>query len=407
MKVNHTANTMGLLFLLISSASGLQVHNKGEELTARLFDAVRHGSVAETVMLLDEGADVNVRDRFGRSSLILASTQSLPLVRALVTRGAEVDWRDAKGETALMKAVQFRRSEIVDFLLSQGADVKKLSKQQDTVLSLAVDDTDLGEGRKLAPNAAIVHSLISNGADPDTRARRRSAYCMALEDAKWDLASDMSRVAKVTDDSRICSLVGWTRCGDASQVRSLLNQGLSANARDRAGEALLVIASKGGHIPVVTMLLDAKARINEGDKEGMTALMWAAAKGQSEVVEILLRRGAGAQVRDRDGRTPLMLASTQDNSRIVSSLLDHGATPNARDHIGRTALHYACLGYAPAHLMRIELPETVELLLCHGAGPLIKDRRGDTPQDYANRNGFSKTYELISNARRQIRVPGK
>ncbi|MCK6509495.1 ankyrin repeat domain-containing protein [Myxococcota bacterium] len=56
-------------------------------------------------------------------------------------------------------------------------------------------------------------------------------------------------------------------------------------------------------------------------------------------------------------------------------MLDDGADINARDYNGRTPLHVAAAA-GQAH--------TVQLLLQHGASPLVADRSGRTPIDEAH-----------------------
>ncbi|SDC75552.1 ankyrin repeat domain-containing protein [Paraburkholderia lycopersici] len=54
-----------------------------------------------------------------------------------------------------------------------------------------------------------------------------------------------------------------------------------------------------------------------------------------------------------DGITPLMLASLHGEDRVVATLLDEGARIAALDDEGNHALWYACLGGAPAPILRL------------------------------------------------------
>ncbi|XP_025856920.2 2-5A-dependent ribonuclease [Vulpes vulpes] len=76
-------------------------------------------------LLLDHGADVNVRGEKGKTPLILAvEKKHLGLVQMLLEQEhTEVDDTDSEGNTALLLAVQYRLEEIVKLLCNKGANM--------------------------------------------------------------------------------------------------------------------------------------------------------------------------------------------------------------------------------------------------------------------------------------------
>uniref|UniRef100_A0A2K6UYH1 2-5A-dependent ribonuclease n=1 Tax=Saimiri boliviensis boliviensis TaxID=39432 RepID=A0A2K6UYH1_SAIBB len=78
---------------------------------------------ATTHLLLDHGADVNVRGEKGKTPLILAvEKRHLGLVqRLLEEEHIEIDDTDSEGKTALLLAVELRLKEIAELLCSRGA----------------------------------------------------------------------------------------------------------------------------------------------------------------------------------------------------------------------------------------------------------------------------------------------
>lgn len=98
--------------------------------------------------------------------------------------------------------------------------------------------------------------------------------------------------------------------GDSARVRSLLKQGVDANA---------------------------------AQADGMTALHWAAARGDASSVKTLVFAGARLETTTRNGNyTPLHLAAQAGRGAAVRALLESGANPNAATSSGgATPLHMA------------------------------------------------------------------
>ena len=113
-------------------------------------------SAKEIEVLIQQGADVNIKNKDGNTALIIASEKgSLDLVNILLEGGADVQQKDGRGWTALMWASSCRNKEIVEMLISKGADINAKSQEGNTALMWA----------SLQGHKEIVKMLLKKGAD--------------------------------------------------------------------------------------------------------------------------------------------------------------------------------------------------------------------------------------------------
>ena len=100
---------MPLLVLLIASLSiTAQVASPPQSLNDQMWEAVRKGDAAAVTALLDKGADVNAKFRYGSTALFKAAERGhTEVVKVLLARGADVKVRDTFYQaTALSWALQ-------------------------------------------------------------------------------------------------------------------------------------------------------------------------------------------------------------------------------------------------------------------------------------------------------------
>lgn len=65
--------------------------------TEALFQAAATGDQAQVAMLLDQGADINARDKGKRTPILVAAqNKHYDLVRFFAERGADIDAQDNK-----------------------------------------------------------------------------------------------------------------------------------------------------------------------------------------------------------------------------------------------------------------------------------------------------------------------
>jgi hypothetical protein len=125
MKASENTNLLLLLLAaLFLSAFPALAQDPKQELNDQLFEAARKGDAAAVAALLDKGADVNAKFRYGTTALFKAAERgNIEVVKVLLARGADVSVKDTfYGATAMTWALDNDHVEVVRALLEKSPD---------------------------------------------------------------------------------------------------------------------------------------------------------------------------------------------------------------------------------------------------------------------------------------------
>ena len=135
-----------------------------------------------------------------------------------------------------------------------------------------------------------------------------------------------------------------SKFGNVNVVDALLKEKADPNVCDKNDNSPLMVASKEGHVQIVTkLLLQENTDFNKRGQFRRTALWYACNIGKEVVVDALLEAKADQNVCDEDDNSPLIVATQKGHFQIVTKLLQRENTDfNKRGQFGRTALWHAC-----------------------------------------------------------------
>ncbi|HEY9852097.1 MAG TPA: ankyrin repeat domain-containing protein [Leptolyngbyaceae cyanobacterium] len=264
---------------------------QANKLAEKLGDAALFGKLTQVQQLLAEGADPNAITECGKSPLMMAAMYGhKDVIAALLDAGADPnlgsDEEFEEGTTALMYiASSFfasNRAEVIELLVARGADVNARNDKGQTALIIA------GE------NADAVKVLIDAGADLNLRDNEGNTAMMLGTWAIQKLLRDAGASSEGLND---VALVKAAREGDLTRLEGLLQAGANVNYGD--GSALVAAASQG-NLAIVNHLIQAGADVNLGWKTGFTPIAEAAYQGYLDIVERLLNAGADPFQRTHD-----------------------------------------------------------------------------------------------------------
>jgi outer membrane protein assembly factor BamB len=175
---------------------------KAKDMPEALWAAVRNGDTKAIAILLDQGVDVNARNKIGVTALwIAAGKGKLDVVELLVKRGADVNARDGIWyQTPLSSAVGAGSADMVKFLIQSGAkDIDEV-----VVVSAAGGKTavvqalvDIGKPKQDVLNAALIAAPATNA---EVRAALEKAGAAALKPASKEERAVYSLLAGVYEN---------------------------------------------------------------------------------------------------------------------------------------------------------------------------------------------------------------
>ena len=219
-----------------------------------LCDAVRAGDKAKVEGLLSKGANIDEKDAYHLTPLHWAIIESQTgIAKYLIEKGANVSLRDGKNMTPLHWAVIEDKKEFAKLLIGELGEINLKDNSGKTPPHSAVDESE------------IVKLLVAKGADTN---------------------------AKANND--------WTPLFRVTNMR------------------------------MASLLVAAGADVNAKSRRGDTPLHSAVLHSAKEVVELLIEKGADVNAKNDDGEIPLY--SAIDNKEIAELLIAKSTEVNSKDN---------------------------------------------------------------------------
>ncbi|MEO6080271.1 MAG: ankyrin repeat domain-containing protein [Steroidobacteraceae bacterium] len=298
-KVTQPGRLLAILVWLVSA------HAHGAAPGA-LADAAMRGDIPAMKALLKDGAEPNVRGKFGTPALHwLVDADNSAAVQILLKAGADVNALTERDVSPLSLAIANANVGLVDLLLKAGANPNQPEPTGETLLMMAAQIGTL----------PVVNMLLQRGVEVD--ARERSFGQTALMFA--------------------------ARAGHPEVVAALLAKGAQPNVATTVGSAPQFVkpnsqAGFGFGIGILRGGVPADRGRREPAPGGLTPLHYAARHNHVEVAKLLLQAGAKVNAREANDITPLLMAVGSANVATALFLLEHGGDVNAVDWYGRTPL---------------------------------------------------------------------
>ena len=258
-----------------------------------LWYAARIGDLSAMKRYIAEGEDVNAPDDYLNVSPLVWSAVygQTEAARLLLENGADVNIKDDNGSTPLHGAVTFGRTEVAKLLVENGADLRARNNDGAT----PIDALNL-DWRTTTFIAGMIGVAVEE------------SDIAVMKTGREEIAElfEIEGTFSGTGTSEPQALSGAAFTGDLATMKQALADGADPNTMDpQSGSILLATAALMGHTEVVALLLEHGADVNAKSRDGSTALHTSAFLGRVETVKLLLEKGADVNLRNNTGSTAI------------------------------------------------------------------------------------------------------
>lgn len=309
--------------------------------------------------------------------------------------------RDLKLNETLSKAASAGDSQKVEEMIEAGADVNFIDKEGDTALIRASQ----GESYD------IVFMLLQAEANPNIQGKHKRSALMTASDGGFDFIVETlikgGADGNLADESGLTPLMIACVQGYEKIVSILLEAEVDVEAKMDDGATALMAACLSGNQDIIKILLQKNVNINAVDIENRTALIMAAIQGHAELISILLDANAQTDIVSNEGKNAFdyaldlnkleailllkavdkfLSAAIDANTHLLSELIEVGVDINSRNEAGQSALMLAS---------KYGQLEVVRFLLAKGATVAGKCNANMTALDYAVRESYTEISVLL------------
>lgn len=314
-----------------------------------LFRLSRFGDVegCQTLFSKQQASPDDVNPIGGWTALHFAVDHgSVEFCRLLIQQGADPNWEDASGMTAieiarrnvLQPRVAPRAAEIYSVLIPRAEHLQEryFSRLHELVLGLSAGDIE----EEIKSNPSSVEAVDTYGWTPlHWAVRRDDAHALDI------LLRNGADPFVETGDDQASPIHLAARADSASCVQRLLQarykgKAVEINGWDQRGRTPLRIAAGNNCVACTHLLVQMGAEVDNLDRQNETALLSAVYESAHETIPILIKAGASTKAMTRSGNSILHFAANESDLRTLTLLTRarmYGVDPDAKNYDGLTA----------------------------------------------------------------------
>lgn len=254
---------------------------------------------------LNQGANINYLNDLGVSAVSVSVLKNnINMIRFLASKGADVNIDPGEGYTPLIMSVVENKPEALNELLACGADIYKRDHKNRTALQVAL----LIEYSQNKNRSEVITELVN--------------FC---DNVKHD---DLFTNAEY-------ALIEAARRNDIQAIENLINAGMFLDFQDMYNNkrTALIESILNGNTEIALKLISAGAKtdLQSDNFFRFSAIGWASLKGYEDVIDELIFAGADLNLEHNYTsivHTPLLHAVRNNFENIAIKLIEAGANTN-------------------------------------------------------------------------------
>jgi len=282
----------------------------------QLHAAASRGDIAGMTLALSKGADINARNASGQTALMFALERAqafsywrgpkvtMEAIQFLFDAGTNLEVADSLGATSIHYAAKISDPEFLKLVLRLGGEPEHITKSGYSVLLHAC----------FQPSGPAKIGIIEH---------------------LYEIGASLDAVSEHGEfPAGVC-----LRFGDFQTLHCLIQ--LGADPKSLQWSELHHAVAFGGLAELEHLSLSAEAINAKNLQFELSPWLLSVMRGDIEIIKLLAERGADLTQTGRCGVTPLHLAAEFNRMAALSWLVDLGADPNAYDEFGGTPLFRA------------------------------------------------------------------
>lgn len=290
--------------------------------TKPIFRALNNNNVNNrdvVTHLIKKGADVNsCRDDSTSILMVMASESNNEICKLLLDYGANINYKDKTGYTAIEYAASGSEDEnrimsTIKLFLDNGGKIT-LNTLEAVFKGRSINND--GDGKY-----ALVNFVLKNLIDNNYKSELKPVVEAAILGESNKVKSLIYK-SDLNEDDRNIVLFYTAAFGDVETIKALQEKCTNLEIYNNYGMSILTIASKYGNIEVVKYLLEQGLDINGG--EGFVPPVVMAVKNNHyDLVKYLIEKGANL-VPNSDFYNVLYEAANNGNTQMIDLILKSG-----------------------------------------------------------------------------------
>lgn len=379
-----------ILNLAIKHMSDINTLIGGETLLHKSANA--HQGLKAVKLLVENNADVNARsdhDADNVTPLLVAldiaekeaeDGETGEIIQYLLSKGADVKAKATDGETALLYAVYHQRIDVVKQLIELGADANASTVDGLTVLRQATATEILEIVQLIVEAGANVNQLDEHGISDLNFIAQKSCWDIAKyliengADINHECEDICSPIIYEAFQTQNLEIVYWLT--DHGALEFLMENGYNIL------HECLHFQNKHERLEILKLFITRGVNINIVDEIKENTILHSCID-DLPIVDYVLKNGININVQNKNGKTELYACIKKINDDIycqtkclvVKKLIKYGANVNIANNKGVTPLHLAVRD--PLNV------DIVQVLLANGADVHAKDKLGNSVLHYA------------------------